>query len=96
MNRKPPSDPQSTDEQRNWSFSEDCFLDLKRLSQRTCMSVRGLRYHINDHSRTLPVYRVRGKILVSWIEFKKWIQAFRRKNVDIDKILDEVMGSLRR
>lgn len=73
---------------------EDCFLDLKRLSQRTYMSMRSLRGHINNPSHPLPVYRVRGKILVSWIEFREWIQRNRYKTRDLDKIVDDVMERL--
>ena len=54
-----------------------------------------LREHINDSSNPLPAYRVKGKILVNWIEFKKWMQGFRHKNVDLDKIVDDVMEKLR-
>jgi hypothetical protein len=60
------------------------------------MCVRCLRDYINNPSHRLPVYRVGGKILVSWIEFKSWIKVFRHKNADIDEIVDEVMESLRR
>ena len=55
-----------------------------------------LREHINDSSNPLPVYRVRGKILVSWLEFKKSIQRFRYKTLDLDKIVDDVLENLRK
>jgi hypothetical protein len=96
MNRKTHNNLPSTDDESYRPLPEDCFLDLKRLSQRTSISVSTLREHIKDPSNALPAYLVKGKILVNWIEFKKWIQAFRHKNVEIDRIVNEVMESLRR
>ena len=95
MTPKAKKQPLKNEEDMTQPLPEDCFLDLKRLSQRTSISVSTLRDHINDPSHPLPAYRVRGKILINWIEFKKWIQGFRHKNVDIDKIVDEVMEKLR-
>jgi hypothetical protein len=34
------------------------------------------------HLKASPAYRVKGKILVNWIEFKKWIQGFRYKGYE--------------
>jgi hypothetical protein len=96
MNRKTQNELPRSDEEIYQPLPEDCFLDLKRLSQRTSISVSTLRDHINDPSHPLPAYRVRGKILINWIEFKKWIQGFRHKTVDLDTIVDDVMESLTR
>ena len=96
MTRKPRTPTLEDNEELKKPLPEDCFLDLKRLSQRTCMSVRSLRGHINNPSHPLPIYRVRGKILVSWLEFKRWIQRYRYRTQDIDEIVDEVMESLRK
>ena len=78
-------------------LTADCFLDQKRLSERTCMSARSLRAHISSPSHPLPVYRVRGKILVSWVEFKRWIQRYRFKaqTQDIDKIVEDILEGFR-
>ena len=54
------------------SLHEDCFLDLKQLSARTCIGIGTLRDHIKSPSHPLPCYKVKGKILVNWIEFKGW------------------------
>jgi hypothetical protein len=74
---------------------EDCFLALRRLSERTCMSVQSLRSYINSPSHPLPVYRVRGKILVSWVDFNGWIQRYRCKTPEIDKIVDDILEGFR-
>ena len=73
---------------------EDCFLDLKRLSERTSIGVSSLRDHMKSPSHPLPSYRVRGKILVNWLEFKEWIAAFRNKPLDLNKMVDDIMKDL--
>jgi hypothetical protein len=78
------------------TVAEDVFLDLKRLSERTCVSVSSLRDSINDPSHPLPAYRVKGKSFVSWLEFTEWIQKFRRQTVDLDAIVNSVMEDLLR
>jgi hypothetical protein len=58
--------------------TEDIVLDLKRLSERTCLSVRWLRDYIKiDHPQMIPHSRVGGKILIRWSEFLKWLEGFR-------------------
>jgi len=81
----------SYSKEKNRTLVEDVFLDLRKLSERTCISVRSLRDHINSHSNPLPAYRVKGKILVNWLEFKKWIQAFRHQTIDLDVMVDGVI-----
>lgn len=76
------------------SLSQDCFLDLQKLSERSCIGVRSLRGHIKSPSYPLPSYRVGGKILVNWIEFKEWIQTFRIQTIDLDKMVDEIVNDL--
>ena len=73
---------------------DDCFLDLKRLSERTSIGISSLRNHIKSPSHPLPSYRVRGKILVNWLEFKEWIAAFRSKPLDLNKMVDDIMKDL--
>jgi len=73
---------------------DDCFLDLKSLSERTSISISTLREHIKNPSHPLPSYRVKGKILVNWLEFKEWIAPFRIKTLDLKKMVDDIMKSL--
>ena len=45
----------------------------------------------------LPAYKIRGKVLVKKSEFEKWIDRHRMdKKKDINGIVDEVVGSLKR
>jgi hypothetical protein len=84
----------SYSKEKNRTLVEDVFLDLKRLSERTCISVRSLRDHINSHSNPLPAYRVRGKILVSWLDFKEWIRGFRQQTGELDAMVNGIIEDL--
>lgn len=79
---------------KSQSLSEDCFLDLKELSERTSIGVRSLRNHIKNPSHPLTSYRVGGKILVNWLEFKEWIEKFRSQTIDLDKMVDKIVEDL--
>jgi len=60
------------------NLTEDIVLDLKRLSERTCLSVRWLRDYVKiDHPQMIPHCRVSGKILFRWSEFLKWLEQYR-------------------
>ena len=60
--------------------STDRYLDLKRLSERSCLGVSTLRGYIRDLG--LPHYRLpgsggkTGKIVVRWTEFNQWMTRF--------------------
>ena len=70
---------------------EKVYLDLKGLSAYSSLSVSTLRDHIKANN--LPHYSVKGKILVKRSEFDKWMQRYRQvKDVDINRIVDEVMA----
>jgi excisionase family DNA binding protein len=74
---------------------DDQYLDLKGLSKYSGLSVRTLRDHIK--TKGLPCFKVKGKILVRKSEFDDWMEQFRvRKSQDINRIVDEVMASLKR
>lgn len=74
---------------------KDFYLDLKRLSDRTCMSVGSLRGHIKDLNNPLPCFRIGGKIYVRWSEFVKWTEHFRvKKHEDLNRIVDSVVRKL--
>ena len=71
----------------------DIYLDLKRLSEYSSLSVRTLRDHISDCSNPLPHFRVKGKILVRQSEFDKWTEGFRGKS-SVDGIVEEVLRNM--
>ena len=68
----------------------DKLLDLRALSEYSCMSRDALR----DHIRTLglPGYKVGGKIIVRKSEFDRWLQQFRIKSLDVDAIAKKILG----
>lgn len=72
---------------------EEKYLDLKTLSGRTCLSVRTLRELIKDPSRPLPFYKLAGKNLVYWPDFKAWIAGYKiTGGLDVDAIVDSVLN----
>lgn len=75
--------------------SADCYLDLRRLSERCCMSVRSLRDDLKDPTHPLPHFLKGGKIYVSWPEFKIWMEdRFRVKKPDLQQKIDEAVSDL--
>jgi len=72
--------------------NSDKYLDLKTLSSRTCLSVRTLRDYMKSSDRPLPFYRLAGKNLVYWPEFKAWIAGYKiTGGIDIDGIVNSVL-----
>lgn len=73
----------------------DKYFDLRGLSAYSSLSVSTLRGHIRLDG--LPCYLVKGKILVRQSEFERWMSNYRMNvNVDIDKIVDDVIGEIGR
>lgn len=78
---------------------QDRYLDLAALSEYSALSVKQLRRFLRDPVRPLPCFRPggdQGKILVRRGEFDAWMESHRsRENVDVGRIVDEVMASVR-
>jgi len=71
--------------------SSEEYLDLKNLANRVSLSVRTLRDYLKDSYHPLPHYKLAGKILVFWPDFKNWIVMYRTEGqVDIDSIVKDV------
>jgi len=77
--------------------SEDRYLDLRRLSQYSCLSVRTLRSHLRLPVDPLPAYFVGGKLFVRRSEFDAWMSRHRYKNAapDASTFFDEVMAEFK-
>ncbi len=73
----------------------DPWLSLRALSGYSGLSVRKLRDCLTRPVSPLPCYRVDGKILVRKSDFDRWMEAFRH-TPDLDRLVDEVVGELRR
>ena len=74
---------------------QDGYFDLKGLAAYSTLAVPTLRDYIR--SGKLPAYKVKGKVLVKKSEFEKWMDRHRMdKKKDINGIVDEVVGSLKR
>ena len=73
---------------------KDQFLDLRGLSVYCSLAVPTLRDYIR--SGNLPCFKIKGKILVKRTEFDTWLEEYRvNKSRDIERIADEVLGSLK-
>ena len=70
------------------------YLDLKHLSRESCICVRSLRAFLKDASHPLPFFKVRGKVLVSWSEFKAWIEAYRIDHTGQGKVVDNIVSEI--
>jgi hypothetical protein len=84
----------TTDTNNQQEINGDCYLDLKRLSKRSCMSVRGLRDDLKDPEHPLPCFRKGGKIYVRWTEFATWMENFRPEAEDLGKKVDDMVNGL--
>jgi len=73
---------------------ENPYLDLKKLSEYSCLSQNTLRDHIKHGG--LPAYKVGGKILVKKSEFDDWVEDQRLEVEDLDSIAEEAIESLQR
>lgn len=71
---------------------QDGYLDLKTLSERSCMSVRSLRNDLKDPECPLPCFHKRGKIYVRWSEFLAWMEKFRSEPEDLGKKVDDAVS----
>ena len=71
---------------------DDRILDLKRLAERSCMSVRSLRDHLKDPEHVLPSFRVGGKVYIRWPEFIDWIEHFRVKPENLREKVDDAVS----
>jgi predicted DNA-binding transcriptional regulator AlpA len=68
--------------------SKEEYLDFKKLSGRSSISVRSFRDYIKDPSHPLPYYKLAGKNLVKWSEFEEWISRYKvNENFDVDEII---------
>lgn len=71
----------------------DRLLDLKNLSQHSCLGVPTLRDYIR--SGGLPHFKLKGKILVRLSEFDEWLESFRvDRNQELNELVNDVIDSL--
>src|SRR5262249_6081497 len=64
-------------EQVDVTLALDPYLSLRALSAYCGLSVRSLRDYVNTLDGPLPVYRLRGKVLVRKSEFDQWMAQHR-------------------
>ena len=73
----------------------DCYLDLKALSKRSCLSIRTLRSRLKGEN-PIPYHRVGQKILIQWSAFCAWMENFKEpiKSEHIDLELKEKVDKI--
>ena len=73
------------------------YLPLKTLAAYSGLSVRTLRSHLASSTRSLPFYRIGGKILVRRSDFDAWAEQFRATapSLTVDALADDVLAGLR-
>jgi len=69
----------------------DRYLDLKRLSEYSSLSIRTIRDYLFDRDDPLPSFCIKRKILVRKSEFDQWIKKYRTDSKKISKIVDDVL-----
>ena len=73
---------------------EDRYLDLRRLSEYSSISVRTLRDYLGDEMDPLPSYRVKKKILVRKAEFDEWMMKHRTDPKKLSRMVDDLCRDL--
>jgi hypothetical protein len=71
----------------------DPYLSLKALADYSSLSVRMLRYCLDDPDHPLPCYQVNRKLLVRRSEFDTWVTRHRGRT-DVDEIVRDVLQDL--
>ena len=78
----------------------DCYLDLKKLSERSSLCVRNLRARLKGEN-PIPHHRVGQKVLVRWSDFTAWMEHHREGvasgpiDSKIQKNVDKILTGLR-
>lgn len=72
------------------------WMDLRSLTEYASVSERTLREWIRRPQDPLPAVQVDRKIFVRRSQFDRWLEShpLQTDSVDIDRIVDEVVGSL--
>jgi len=72
----------------------DRLLDLKGLSEHSCLGVPTLRDYLR--SGGLPYFKLKGKILVRLSEFDQWLESFRvDSKQELNNLVDDVLTDLK-
>ena len=71
-------------------MNQEAYLDLKRLSKYSSLSVRTLRGHLGE----IPYYRVGGKLLVKKSDFDNFIEQHKVVN-NLDEIVEDIVNEIR-
>jgi hypothetical protein len=70
------------------------YLDLKALSQYSCLSVQTLRGILSQPGGP-SFYRLKGKILVNKGEWDRWLEQFKTAPVNLDALVSEVLADFK-
>jgi len=85
---------QGVQQKKNEMQLGDPYLDLRKLSGYSSLSVSTLRGYIKEG--TLMYYKVKGKILVRKSHFDQWMRQFEvDRKKDLDDLVDDVISRVK-
>lgn len=62
----------------------DVYLSVDTLAEQSSLSKRTIRDLLKDPVNPIPHYKVNGRVLIYWPEFKEWMQTYRVTGADED------------
>lgn len=74
--------------------SIDQYLDLRRLAEYSNLAVPTLRDYLRGLN-PIPHFKLKGKVLVKQSEFDRWIESFRVDASKLEKVVNDVLNSLK-
>jgi hypothetical protein len=78
---------------KSFQAIEPEYLDLRALSNYSCLSVRTLRGILSQPGGP-PHYRPGGKVLIKKSDWNSWMAQYRQKPQDLDALVDKIMADL--
>ena len=71
---------------------KDVFVDAKTLAEWSSLSLRTIRELLKDPENPIPHMKIRGRVVISWPEFKEWIAGHKVAGHDSrGNIADQVL-----
>jgi hypothetical protein len=73
---------------------QEKYLDLRGLAEYSSLAVPTLRDYMRGLN-PIPHFKLKGKVLVKQSEFDRWLEAFRVDASKLEKVVDDVLKSLK-
>ncbi|MDA3895502.1 MAG: hypothetical protein PF482_05070 [Desulfobacteraceae bacterium] len=56
---------------------KDVFIDAKTCAEWSSLSLRTIRELLKDPENAIPHYKIGGRVLIAWPEFKRWMDGYK-------------------